>query len=136
MRTIQGPLEARRGRVERSKSAQGRVHAVDGFVQTLGAGETTVDIEFPVSFIERPCFTFGGELGENEVLEDGNFPTISLVVKNWKLATRGGADYYVGATLIVVSTGTTTQKMIAHWKMEAVALTNPLLSTGSADDPI
>lgn len=134
--SLQGAIQGRRGQVERARSVYGRTHRLNGFLDVIGAGEAVTDVAFPVWFNERPSMSFGGELGPNEVLEDGNFPTVSVVVKNWVTEERAGATYYVGATLVVVTTGALTQTMTVHWQAEAVALVNPTLSLGGTDDPI
>ncbi len=134
--SIQTPIEQRRGQVERGRSVEGRVHRVIGSVSLNGAGEVLVDVNFPVWFQEVPNMSFGGEMVENEPIVAGRFPTISVVVKSWVKQKRDLADYYAGATLIVVSTGQTNQRMIAHWAAEGKALRNPLGGTGGIDDPI
>lgn len=135
-RPINSVLEGRRGEVERQRSVQGGSHRISGFVEVAGAGEVLADVNFPVWFIERPSMSFGGELGPNEPLEVENYPTVSVMVKSWAKRQKAGADYFTGATLIVVTSGPEKQRVIAHWQMEGRALVNPLLSTGSTSDAI
>lgn len=109
---------------------------MSGFVEVAGAGEGLVDINFPVWFLEVPVMSFGGELGPNEVLVDGSFPTLNVMVKSWVRTAKNGTDYYTGATLIIVTTGSVAQRATAHWQGEGRALVNPLVITGSTDDAI
>ena len=136
IRPISAALEQRRGVTERARSMQGRVHRVVGFFQSAGPGEGLVDVDFPVWFQEVPALSFGGELGANQVLVDGNFPTLSVLVKSWKLRQQAERNYYAGATLIVVTTGSAEQVLKVHWQVEGKALVNPTISTGSTDDVI
>lgn len=136
MSSLNAAMQQRQGTVARERSFEGGHHRVLGFVDINGAGEGLVDIQFPVSFREVPAMSFGGELGPNEVLKDGKFPTVSVMVKSWATTQKNGATYWVGATLIIVSTGSTDQKVTADWQAEGRALVNPYLSTGSTDDAI
>ena len=138
--SIQAPFEKRRGGIERQRSVQGRNHRVEGrfpFTNPItGAGESVVAVNFPVWFIDKPSMSFGGELDINEVLIDGAFPTLSALVKTWTTQVRDGATYYVGANLLVVSSGAPNQRMFVHWQMEGKALVNPLLQPHNTDDAI
>ncbi len=136
MKSIQTPIEAQRSRLERAKSVQAGVQRAIGFVEVTGAGESLVEVQFSVWFTERPWLSFGGELIENAVLKDKNFPTVSVVIKNWVTKTKNNATYYYGATLILVTGGTSDQKLVVHWQVEGMALVNPLLSSGATDDAI
>lgn len=137
-RPLAGTLEQRRVDVERVEGMAGALHSVVGFIEITNAGEVTVDISFPVRFIERPAFTFGAEMQENSQIIAGSFPTVSGVVLRWNFGIRdeSGARYYDGATLIIVNTGTTDQQMIFHYKMEGKALRNPLAGIGSVSQSI
>lgn len=131
-------LEARRTQVERIEGMAGQVTTVHGFIELEGAGELTIPVKFPIRFIEKPSFSFGAEMAENEQIVVKKFPTCSGVVLTWAFGVREdtGDRYYDGCTLIVVTTGQETQRMIFHYQMEGKALRNPLTQIGSADGTI
>ncbi len=131
------PFDARRGAVNRMESMSGRVHRVQGFFTVTGAGEVSVEVDFPVWFIENPVITFGGELAPNEFPEAGSYPTVSVVVLAWKKEDRpGDVSYFIGAHLGAVTTGKSGQILIVHWQMEGKALINPIGDAGGADGVI
>ena len=91
-----------------------------------GSGEGEKEVVFPVKFIERPVFYFGGELGPNQSVVDGYYPTVSVVVGGWLTLKRPPVtSLYYGCTLVVVVTGHTDQKMVIHWHVEGRALSDP-----------
>lgn len=131
----QAPLEDRRGVIERIEGMAGRVHRVQGHFSKKGAGEASIEVRFPVWFIEKPIFTFGGELAENTSPTTRKFPTISVIVLNWILQEYpGDINYYIGAILGPVSTGTSDQEIIVHWQFEGKALRNPTSDSGGTTD--
>lgn len=131
------PFEARRGAAERMDSATGRVHSIQGFMEIVGSGEALLDVNFPVWFLEKPTFTFGGEMAVDQVLTVGAYPMLSVIVHRWRMKDfPNGVSYFAGATLIVVTTGTPEQKLIGHWEAQGKALRNPSGETVTADGPI
>lgn len=125
-----GGIEQRRQDLSRVDDFLIKNTAVSGRILVVGAGETVVEVAFPVWFIERPNFTYGGELEEGQSIEAENFPTISGIVETWtmKKAERLGGGYYVGARVICVTTGKENQNIYLHWRCEGKAITNPALS--------
>lgn len=120
------PLEARRGVAGRLDAVTGKEHAIQGFVEIVGAGEALLDVSFPVWFLEKPTFTFGGEMGPDQVLTPGQYPTLSILVHRWNMREYSNSvSYFAGATLIVVATGSATQSLIGHWQAQGRALRNP-----------
>jgi hypothetical protein len=112
---------------------------VTGRVKLVGTGEAAVDIPFPVRFTERPIFTFGAELDENQAAVIGNYPTVSGFVGSWVVVGRvvGGFDgYYVGARLLIVLTGEPDMISFFDWAMEAAAMRNPLNDVGPLTNPL
>lgn len=111
---------------ERQASVYAQVETVTGFVQITGAGELTVDVNFPARFLEKPAMSGAGELMEGQVLVAGALPTFSLVISKWKMEELDRfRRYYVGATLVVVTTGPAAQRMWGHWQATGVALLAP-----------
>lgn len=127
----QATLEDRRGTVNRVESMSGRPHRVQGHFTMNGAGEASIEVRFPVWFIEKPIFTFGGEMVEGESPTQTQYPTISVVVHRWILQEYpGDIHYFSGAILGPVSTGTEAQKLLVHWQCEGKALRNPTSDSG------
>lgn len=130
-----GHAEARRTDIQRVEDFLIKPTRVSGFYEiifdgTSTAQETLVDVTFPVWFVDRPAMSFGGEL-VRDIVEVGNYPTISVVVIAWEKVNdlRPGGGYWAGATLAVVATGRLEERMIVHWQAEARALR----VTGSGD---
>lgn len=136
-----GALELRRANLDRSASMTGGRISLDGFIDLSGVGEATIEVPFPMQFVERPVITSGGgELAEGETLEAGRFPRWNVGVKDWRFTERseGAARIYTGALLVVVCEGRDDpdrpQQSTAHYKVEGTAIVNPVGS--SLSDPI
>lgn len=125
---IQGQIEARRAYLSRVNDFLIKPNRLSGFyeiefVGTANEQEVAVDVEFPIWFVDRPSFTFGGEL-VRDILVDGSFPTISAVVVGWTKThdVRPGGGYYIGARIAVVASGREGEQMILHWVMDGKAI--------------
>jgi hypothetical protein len=127
------PFEQRRSEVAHVDDQSIRPTRVTGFELTVGAGEATVNVDFPVWFVEKPSMSFGGEFEKNEYLVERRFPTVSVVVVEWKIALpdRPGGGWYVGAILATVTTGRREQRVWVHWQAEGKAIRNPSVHTGA-----
>lgn len=121
----QRPFESRRSDINQQQAIEVAPTTLTGFVTIQGAGETTVDVTFPVWYIEEPGMFFGGSLGPNQSTEGGNLPTVSVVVLFWRTTFVDPSTYYNGARLAVVTTGRGDQEMKVHWHAEGRAITNP-----------
>jgi hypothetical protein len=130
IRSIQAPLEARRGTLELAYRAQARDQRVYGRLEFKHPGEALFEVKFPVWFVEAPQFSFGGELTGNLSLDAGNYPKVNLMVRAWRTITRDGRDYYVGAEFVLVASGRTDMTGVAHWQCQGVALSNPTVGGG------
>lgn len=138
-----GAIERRRADLNRIDDFTIKTTRVHGFVLTEGAGEAAHEITFPVTFTERPSMSFGGEMDENQFVEDLSFPTVSVVVVSWtKTMTDrvggglGAPGWFAGATLAIVTSGKTDQRMWVHWQAEGKALRDPVRETGKTDDTL
>ena len=109
---------------------------LSGFMNVTGTGEVSVDVAFPIWFIEKPSLTFGAELADGHSPEATNFPTVSVMVLKWRTETRGLGTYWVGATLGVVTTGKEGHETIVHWQAEAKALQNPKANIPGFDEAL
>lgn len=119
--------------------------SIEGTFLVDGSGEASADIVFPVKFIERPNISFGGELHLDTNPVAGQFPTISVVVNRWITDPPAALTYtvatlklyFVGAQLLVVTTGPTSQRMWVHWTAKGRAIINPAaLSDLTTNSPI
>jgi len=102
-------------------------------------GEVAVEVAFPMTFTEEPLFFFGGAMDFNQTITPNFFPTVSCVVGKWTTTPRGpNGLYYVGAQIVVVTTGVADQRMWIHWHVLGSALTNPVSSSasGTTDEAI
>jgi hypothetical protein len=124
------PLQQRQGDVDRVNAMSPKVYRVQGFIGVTGSGASLQPVKFPVKFIELPAFSFGGSLDDGQSVENGNFPTVSVVVASWEYENHPhGANYYLGATLAINVCGRSDQRMTVHWQCEARCLGN-IASTG------
>lgn len=119
-------FEQRRGTIDRQQAIQGQVFRVSYFMEVSGDGESTVDVNFPVAFSEYPSCYMGGALAPGQVLVATNFPWCSVMVAAWKTDIKNGHLYYIGATLVLVVGGPTSQVCILHYHAEGKALQNPV----------
>lgn len=128
-RLIQSMAEQRRKAIDNVNGNLTTVHSVDGKFLVDGAGEALQTVTFPVKFVERPNFVTGGELHPGSIATRGSFPTMSAVILVWTLNPSDGSnlakEYFIGATLIIVTTGPVGQRMWIHWRATGRALANP-----------
>lgn len=110
-----------------------RPFIVSGQFSVTGAGELVKDINFPVTFTDKPLLSFGANMDENQIIVAGNFPTASVIVLKYKEKITPGTSTasYTGASLIVVTTGMEDQIMWIHWQMSGTALVNPVSNRGA-----
>jgi len=108
--------------------------AIEGTFLVDGSGESLKTVNFPVRFINRPSIQFGYELHIDTVAVASTFPMASSIVNRWitdpPIADDGTAVeyskvYFIGARLIVTTTGPTNQRMWVHWRASGRALVNP-----------
>lgn len=114
--------------VDRIEDMGGGIHRVCGTIQLDGAGEIVVAVNFPVTFIEKPSISDGGEMGPSSALQNGSFPTVNGIVKDWKWTVRAdtGVRFYAGASFAIKVTGQPEQSVFYHYQMEGRALRNPV----------
>lgn len=130
--------ERRRSDILRNIDTQATEHIVKGTTQINGAGEVTVNVAFPVVYIQAPIFTYGSELVPGNVLVEGKFPIVSAVIAYWDvrqpdLGKYGGpiVTHYRGAKLGCVISGPEDQQILLHWLFTGMAITNPVNSGSS-----
>lgn len=133
MTDLRRGLERRRGTVERARANEGGVYIVEGIIELVGIGEVTVDVRFPVTFVQKPILLGNGGVAENQRIVPGSFPTWDVGVLRWDRiygSDTPDTPRYRGARLIVVVTGAfedeTTFESEAYWSARGRALTNPI----------
>lgn len=120
-------FERRRGEVERVSKAGPQYEKVSGEIQMPDVGETSISVNFPVFFVDKPSFSWGAELYPGSPVEITNLPTASCVVLLWHTRVRDdGTSIYVGAQFALVATGPASQVTIFQWHVEGVALRGPV----------
>lgn len=125
---LTGHIESRRADIERIHNFMIKPNHVAGFYEIQFEGnakqqEILLEVTFPVWFVDRPAMSFGAEL-MRELITDGDFPTISVVVVAWTKVheNRPGGGLYTGAQLAVVASGRDGEQMIVHWQANGKAM--------------
>lgn len=98
----------------------GHVH---GFVELASDGEFVATVKFPISFAEKPLFTYGLEMGDNTWLAQGDFPIHSATVARYDTQRPADSTLYVGATLGIVVVG--ARRGVLHYSFEGRTFTVP-----------
>lgn len=127
-------FERRRRDVERVNAMSAKDTTASGRVLIMGTGDCQVEVLFPVSFSNRPFFTYGQELDEEEgprqEVVPGRYPTVDATVIAWQTvrAVEGAFDgYYTGCTLAChVGGGNSEQRLWVDWQFRGVAIRNPI----------
>lgn len=114
-----------------------RQFTVCGEILVNGVGESVVSVPFPVVFIERPLFHFGGVLDDNQTVTAGSYPTLSAVVSSFDVKRSGiEKTEYTGANIAITTTGVAEQRMVLCWFFVGKALVNPIGDVGNTDGTI
>jgi hypothetical protein len=132
--TMHRAIRDQRAYVETLSEQTIRDGHVHGFIDLPGDGEVVVDVTFPISFMERPVFTAGLELGKNISFTAGNFPIYSATVGRWTTRSPAGAMLYTGATLGIVVVG--PARSVLHYKFEGRTFTVPTGTESSLSAPL
>lgn len=127
--------QAQRRNLSRNQSEARRQNTVEaapqdtqvmGRVLVKGSGEVLVDVNFPVTFSEKPLPILGGaELtdGHNPVTD--SFPKVNSTVINWDtFMGESGNVFYTGAKLSIVVVGAGSQHIWSTYAFTGSALTN------------
>lgn len=126
--------ERRRRDVERVNAMAAKDTTCSGRVLIEGTGDCQVEILFPANFSNRPFFTYGQELDEEEgpmqEVVPGHYPKVDATVIAWNTvrAVEGAfAGYYIGCTLAChLEGGSTDQRIWIDWQFRGVAIRNPI----------
>lgn len=137
-------LAKRDSEVARGLAARPQVFDQSGRVlviinpKTLGTpavAEGSTLVSFGFRFTEKPIFTFGSELADNQFVTAGSFPSLSATAAQWVTEKAGYATLWLGCTLHFVVSGTPGLKMYLHYAFRGTAMSGtpvPYNSTGNA----
>lgn len=115
-----------RTRVNDLQSVAASLTNVPARVAINSRGEASSTIMFPVKFTTQPYFSYGFEIQEGEGVMPGRLPTGSAYVDEWiKVERLPSTIFYVGAKVVIVTTGLAYQKMILNANFTGTALSNP-----------
>jgi hypothetical protein len=135
MPDIRQAFEHRRGEVERGRAVEGGVFIVEGVIALTGTGEATVDVNFPVRFIEKPVLVGGGGAADNQRIVVGEYPRWNVGVLRWhRVIDEEFPDQptYKGCTLLIIVEGATQDATTflseAYWSARGKALNNPIVA--------
>src|SRR5690349_4954077 len=82
-----------------------KMFKLSGRGKVIGDGETSIAVPFPVTFVDRPAFSYGSELARGQVnrLQGGSLPQVTVMVAAWDRQETDvtGVFHYTGATLII-----------------------------------
>lgn len=139
--TIASAQQSRQVQASRVATQRGQIYtqtAEVGFILVGSASETVTEISFVNTFLEKPTFTFGFELGPNQHVTAGSFPTLSAFILQW-VNPNSSTPYptYTGARVGIVASGVDGQILVAHLSFMARGLgypagAAPTNGTGSA----
>jgi len=100
---------------------------IAGELKLDGAGEQLIPVNFTVPFSEKPILSHSFEVKEGDVLVSGSYPTASVGVAQWATYTISPQSLlYIGANLVIVTTGVWYQKLIVNWQFQGIAYQNPV----------
>jgi hypothetical protein len=110
---IQRALNQRRAKEASMNEFGVQQFNLSGQLKISGAGETSVEVKFPVRFLEKPMFSCGWELEGNQDLVHGAFPGGHCVVYQWIYTDVPAAQhrFFTGAKLAIQTRGTNHQNM-------------------------
>ena len=122
-----------------SYEALADVYTVTGRIMVEGTGEAVFPLKFPVNFIEVPNMSFGSELAPGEAVDadgSGTFPMVSGSVLTWNTTADDqpgeAAQIFTGCTLGIRIDCDESRKMWIHWRMEGLAVANPIFNAQTA----
>jgi hypothetical protein len=121
--SIQRSIRDQRTYVETMAEQTIRDGHVHGFIELASSGELVADVRFPISFAEKPLFTYGLEMGDNTWLAQGDFPIHSATVTRYTTQRPADSVIYVGASLGIVVIG--AARSILHYSFEGRTFTVP-----------
>lgn len=136
---MQQGLADRVTEVGQNLSMTDKVAALQMFWSLPDAGEVlTEPRNFPCAFVELPAITCGFNLVPGNVLVAGQFPQITVGVKDFVTVGDEGSGVmtYVGATFIIVAVGHVGMRSIAHVTLTGRTIMGPARVEQRLTDPV
>lgn len=127
-RSLQAAMEKRNERVTRVDSQLVQDGIATGTAGFTGPGEAVVAVRFPISFVHKPVFVYGFELGPTSHLVQGSFPVGAAVVSRWTTEQLNDLQVYVGAQVAVVLDGIT-----GSWSLDYVFIGRSIATPATGD---
>jgi hypothetical protein len=121
---MQRTIRNQRNYVETLAEQATRDGHVHGFITLPADGEVVVTVAFPISFMEKPLFTYGLEMDDNTWIAQGSFPIHSATVIAWSTRKPSDSTLWVGASLGIVTVG--AMRSILHYSFEGGTFTSPV----------
>lgn len=125
-------MENRRRTVDRIDDMSAKDTTAHGRTIISGLGQILIDLVFPVSFSNKPIFTYGADLDDQppQTLLDGRYPKLNATVVEWttiRKATGAFDGYYIGCKVaLFVEGGSSLQKIGFNWAFREIAVRNPI----------
>lgn len=113
------------------KDQEVRNGCIIGFITLGNIGEMIATIRFPITMFEKPIFTHGWELGDNQWPKEGAFPVCSATVVKWTTIDLNGTIGYQGAEIAIVVFGFEGMTTLMHYSFMARSFTNPVTTEES-----
>jgi hypothetical protein len=132
--SMQRAIRDQRNYVETLAQQATRDGHVHGFITLPSDGEVVVSVSFPLSFMEKPLFTYGLEMDDNTWIAPGSFPIHSATVIAWETARPADSTLWTGSTLGVVTIG--AMRSILHYSFEGRTFTSPVGTERSVSAPL
>lgn len=120
-------LQLQRSKADRVEQVAGGIYESVIFLTCTGVGEAFQQIDFPVRYTEKPCFTSGFEMAPSQRLQQGNYPTCIPGIYVWKYGKNAdkGISYYDGCTVFIVTSGLDNLVLDVHLRFDGKAIQNP-----------
>lgn len=105
--------EMRRAQHERISSVVVQQSWVPGRVKASGVGEFEIDIDFGLTFTEKPILIPGAPESGNNSPQVEHIPSVEMAVSSWKRRrdNTGTSNHYTGATVVCRVAGRTEQNL-------------------------
>jgi len=135
---FQHVLENRHREIDRVTNQAAQLHSYTGrfVISGLGVLDVSTTVNFPITFAQKPTFTYGIELEENWSVAPGTVPTCTAMVLKWQRYERlAGIFSYTGATLGVTLLGSPGLVWVVY-KMMGPAYRNPIKGSSGTGSTI
>jgi hypothetical protein len=126
---MQATIQDRRAYTENLTDQLVRDGTAAGTIELSGAGESIVELAFPIRFAEKPIFTAGLEQMDCPGVQWGKFPIWSATIITFRTEPSVGGPTYVGASVAVVTFD--VPRGYLHYNFAGRSYSNPVDSSTS-----